>query len=189
MKVSAFLAVSLDGYIARPNGDIDWLEQANALVPKGEDCGFGDFFTNIDCLVMGRKSFEKVLSFPQWPYAKKPVIVLSRNGIQIPASLEESVSCSSQSPEDLCQSLSQAGMKRIYVDGGQTVRAFLFAGLLDELTVTRIPVLIRQGIPLFEISAELSNDQVKDTWFELIETRSWSFGFTQEVWKIKGKSS
>ena len=78
LKGSVFIATSLDGYIARENGEIDWLDRANALVPAGEDCGFSRFMETIDTLVMGRKTYEQVFSFGVWPYGSTPVIVLSR---------------------------------------------------------------------------------------------------------------
>ncbi|NBW81324.1 dihydrofolate reductase [bacterium] len=185
VKFCAFLATSLDGFIARLDGQIDWLEKANHLVPTGEDCGYGDFFASVDCLILGRKSFEKVLSFPKWPYGDKKVFVMSRKGITIPESLTNSVSCTSKSPSTLRQELAELGIKKAYVDGGQIVRAFLHAGLLNELTITKIPVLIHEGLPLFEKRGFEHEQKPVDTWFELIEVHSWPFGFVQESWKFK----
>ncbi|MFZ9519337.1 MAG: dihydrofolate reductase family protein [Silvanigrellaceae bacterium] len=185
VQFCAFLATSLDGFIARSNGEIDWLEKANSMVPAGEDCGFGMFFSSVDCLILGRKSFEKVLSFPQWPYGEKKVFVMSRKGITIPPALIKNVSCTSKTPEDLSEHLAVLGIKRAYVDGGQIVRAFLQAGLLDELTITKIPVLIHDGLSLFEKSGSAPGHLVQDVWLELAEVRSWTFGFVQESWKLK----
>jgi len=84
---SVYIATSLDGFIAREDGDIDWLNAANEIVPEGEDCGFFAFMDSVDGLVMGRHTYEKVLSFGQWPYGEKPVIVLSRNEVKMPDSL------------------------------------------------------------------------------------------------------
>ncbi|MGI9569839.1 MAG: dihydrofolate reductase family protein, partial [Desulfobulbia bacterium] len=111
---SVYIATSLDGYIARENGDLDWLDAANAKVPEGEDCGFFDFMQTIDVLVMGRKSYEKVLSFGMWPYENTQVIVLSSNKIEIPNDLVENVSCSSESPKELYERLASEGAKRLY---------------------------------------------------------------------------
>jgi dihydrofolate reductase len=185
VQVCAFLATSLDGFIAREDGNIDWLEEANARVPDGEDCGFGKFFASVDTLVLGRKSFEKVLSFPQWPYGEKPVYVMSKKGIKIPEHLARTVSSTDQSPQRLISSLEALGMKRIYIDGGQIVRAFLSAGLLDELTITRIPVLIHNGISLFGTSPYDTEVMSRDLWMELAECQSWPFGFVQDVWRAK----
>nr|WP_205749230.1 dihydrofolate reductase family protein [Desulfopila sp. IMCC35008] len=84
IKVSVYIATSLDGFIARSNGDLDWLDEANAMVPEGEDCGFDKFMSSVDTLLMGRKTYEKVLSFGVWPYGDTPVVVLSRNQISFP---------------------------------------------------------------------------------------------------------
>ena len=97
---SIYIATSLDGFIAREDGDIDWLDAANELVPEGEDCGFFAFLDSVDCLIMGRNTYEKVLSFGQWPYGEKSVTVVSSHKIEIPDSLPETVSWSSESPRD-----------------------------------------------------------------------------------------
>lgn len=115
---SVFVAVSLDGFIARAGGELDWLEAANATVPEGEDCGYHAFFESVDALIMGRKTYEQVLSFSHWPYGTKPVIVLSRNKIDIPDELAATVSHSSDSPIILCKRFSESGAKRLYIDGG-----------------------------------------------------------------------
>ncbi len=103
IQASVFIATSLDGYIAREDGKLDWLYTANATVPEGEDCGYSDFMKTVDVLVMGRKTYEKVLSFGLWPYGGTSVIVLSSNKIEIPNELVQSVSCSSESPKELCK--------------------------------------------------------------------------------------
>jgi dihydrofolate reductase len=185
MKFSAFLATSLDGFIARSNGEIDWLEQANNRVPAGEDCGFANFFNSVDCLVMGRKSFEKVLTFKDWPYSSKQVFVMSKNGIQIPERLSKTVTTTALQPIHLKEHLSGLGFKNIYVDGGEIISLFLRSGILDEITITRIPVLIHSGIPLFNKSTDATGPFFDDLWLELAENRSWPFGFIQEVWRIK----
>lgn len=185
MKFSAFLATSLDGFIARSNGEIDWLEQANNRVPAGEDCGFANFFNSVDCLVMGRKSFEKVLTFKDWPYSSKQVFVMSKNGIQIPERLSKTVTTTALQPIQLKEHLSGLGFKNIYVDGGEIISLFLRSGILDEITITRIPVLIHSGIPLFNKSTDATGSFFDDLWLELAENRSWPFGFIQEVWRIK----
>ena len=184
MRICAFIATSLDGFIARQNGEIDWLEHANAMVPKGEDCGFSAFYERMDCLVLGRKSFEKVLGFSFWPYGEKKTFVMTQKGIAIPPHLTERVIVTNKSPENLCKHISELGFQNIYIDGGQIIRAFLNAKLLNEITITRIPVLIHEGIPLFEKPPSDLRDQACDTWLKLSESRSWSFGFVQELWKV-----
>ena len=175
---SVYIATSLDGFIAREDGDIDWLNAANETVPEGEDCGFFAFFDSVDYLVLGRKSFEKVMSFGQWPYGEKPVIVLSRNEVEIPDNLQKSVSCSSESPKTLSDRLVRAGAKRVYIDGGNTIQRFLREGLVRDMTITVIPVLLGSGIPLF-------GTQEKDIHLNHISTKAYDFGFVQSVYEIK----
>ena len=154
-KVSAYIATSLDGFIARKDGGLDWLDEANATVPEGEDCGFHAFMGSVDTLVMGRKTYEKVLSFGQWPYGEIPVVVLSRNSISFPSHLPDSLAHSSLSPRALIEQLSGQGSRHVYVDGGATIQGFLSQGLLDEITVTVIPVVLGEGIPLFGASKKI----------------------------------
>ena len=148
-RVSVFIATSLDGFIARKDGNLDWLDAANETVPAGEDCGYREFMQSVDALVMGRKTFEKVLSFGEWPYGNTAVTVLSRNPISFANSLPDAVKHSSEDPKTLCNRLANEGVKHIYVDGGITIQRFLSEGLVDEILITVIPVLLGEGIPLF----------------------------------------
>lgn len=155
MKSSVYIAISLDGYIARMGGELDWLDMFDSSIPKGEDLGYYQFIDSVDVLVMGRNTFDKVLSFGvSWPYGNKQVVVLSRNKIDIPAELSASVSHSSESPGILSNRLKEAGAKRIYVDGGITIQRFLAEGLITDLNITIIPIILGGGIPLF---GEFSN--------------------------------
>ncbi|MEO0738469.1 MAG: dihydrofolate reductase family protein [Cyanobacteria bacterium J06649_12] len=176
-KVSVFIATSLDGYIARSNGDIDWLDAANATVPKGEDCGYGALMQSVDALVMGRNSYEKVRSFGFWPYGDTPVVVMSSNPISFPNDLPKTIQHSSEHPRELCKRLSHHGIGHIYVDGGNTIQRFLAAGLVDELTITVIPVLLGSGIPLFgALNSDLS--------LTCVGTKTYEFGFVQLKYTI-----
>lgn len=148
-KISVFIATSLDGYIARENGSIDWLLEANDLAPQGEDCGYKSFIETVDVLIMGRYSYETVLTFAEWPYGALPVIVMSSSSLQIPEHLKGSVSVSNQNPADLIKELGIKGMKHVYLDGGITIQKFLASNLVNELTITVIPVLIGSGKSLF----------------------------------------
>jgi dihydrofolate reductase len=187
-KFAAFLATSLDGFIARSDGSIDWLEQANALVQGGEDCGYLEFFNSVDGIVLGRKSFEKVMSFPEWPYNGKKVYVLSRGGLKCEqVELPSDVHVLSANIEDLAQSLQDKGHHKVYVDGGEVIRQFIHARLLDELTITRVPVLIHSGTPLFKNDRSEGASQRSDVWMELVQSRTWPFGFTQDVWHFKNR--
>lgn len=172
LKSSVFIATSLDGFIARVNGELDWLDAANATVPDGEDCGYHAFMASIDALVMGRNTYEKVLSFNAWPYGETPVTVLSRNALKIPRHLTQTVSHSSESPGKLYDRLFQAGAKRLYIDGGITIQRFLAAGLVTDITITVIPILLGAGISLF-------GDLKQTISLRHIATKTYDFGFVQ----------
>lgn len=177
LRSSVFIATSLDGYIARPDGSIDWLEAANKLVPPGEDCGFHAFMDSVDALVMGRNTFEKVLTFDAWPYGDKRVIVLASRPLAIPDRLPPSVSASSETPGALAARLAGEGVKRIYVDGGVTIQRFLAAGLIDDMTITVVPILLGAGRPLFGPCG-------KDIALEHLATKAYDFGFVQSSWRV-----
>lgn len=180
IQVLAFLATSLDGFIARENDALDWLDEANKSVPKQEDLGFKQFFDSIDLIIMGRITFEKVLTFDKWPYGKNKVIVLSSHNVGIPSQLQKVVCHSDLNPKDLIEKLSKEKVKRVYVDGGNTIRRFLSANLLDEITITVIPVLLGRGKPLF---ADIEGDIP----VELIRSQAYPFGYVQSTYKIKKK--
>ncbi|PLR65068.1 deaminase [Pseudomonas sp. QC2] len=149
IKCSVFIAASVDGFIARPDGDIEWLHRPEYDLAALNGLTYESFIATVDALVMGRKTLEKVLSFPEWPYEGMPVIALSHQAGEIPAYLQGKVEVMSLDPIALVAQLAERGMKHLYIDGGQTIQAFLEAGLIDELIITRIPVLLGQGIPLF----------------------------------------
>jgi dihydrofolate reductase len=142
-RCSAFLAESLDGFVARPGGGLDWLRAVEA---PGEDYGFAEFFSAVDALVVGRGTYDAVLGFPEWPYAGKRVVVLTHR----PPQPRHGEAFASGAPEDVVAALGAAGARRIYVDGGATVSAFLRAGFLDDLTVSIVPVVLGDGIRLFQ---------------------------------------
>lgn len=156
IRCSVFIAASIDGFIARPNGDIEWLHLPEYETAKLNGVTYERFIATVDALVMGRKTLEEILSFPEWPYEGTPVIALSRQPLQIPAHLEGKVEVMAGDVTSLVATLAERGMKHLYIDGGQTIQAFLEAGLVNELIITRIPVLLGQGIPLFsQIGREL----------------------------------
>lgn len=180
MKVSVFMARSLDGFIARSDGDIAWLHEGEAL-PDGDDAGYSDFFSSVDVLVMGRGTFEKVLEFDEWPYSK-PVVVVSKSRKQVPDALRGRVQIEDAAPQDLVEKLAQDGYQHIYLDGGKLVQSFLRCDLVDELTLTTLPILIGDGIPLF---GSLENDiQLRHT-----RTRTWDNGFVQSTYQVKSRAS
>ncbi len=181
MKTSVYIATSLDGFIARPDGAIDWLNEANAIVPEGEDCGFMAFMDSVDTLIMGRKTCEQVLSFGQWPYGDTPVVVLSHNSIEIPSHLPDTVSQSAEVPAEILKRLAANDVKHVYVDGGSTIQSFLAESLIDEITITRIPVAIGDGIPLFAPMAE-------DIELVHLGTTAYEFGFVQSKYSVTKKA-
>jgi dihydrofolate reductase len=143
MKTSVFVGTSVDGFIARPDGALDFLDAG------GEDAhGYEEFFATVDALVMGRNTFETVLAFDKWPYGEKRVFVLSTR--PLPAAPPGAVVAQlSGTPAQIVADLAARGFEHLYVDGGVTIQRFLRAGLIDRLVVTRVPVLIGSGIPLF----------------------------------------
>jgi dihydrofolate reductase len=143
-KVSVFIGTSVDGFIARLDDSLDFLP-----ADSGEPHGYTEFFAGIDALVIGRKTFETVLSFEVWPYGRKRVVVLSSRAVDFSKVRGGVVEQMSGDPEEIVAKLSADGVRHIYVDGGVTIQQFLRAGLVQQLTITRVPVLIGQGIPLF----------------------------------------
>jgi dihydrofolate reductase len=155
-----YIATSLDGFIARKNGSFDWLlELPN---PDGSDFGFADFMENIDAVVMGKNTFEIVLKFDEWFY-NKPVFVLSSSLKSIPDKFSDKAELLNTKPDDVIKQLNSRGFNNLYIDGGKTIQDFLRMELIDEMIVTRIPILIGEGIPLF---GSLPRDQK----FEHIKT-------------------
>lgn len=142
-----FIATSLDGFIARPDGTLDWLISRDA---PDEDHGYTSFIAGMDCILMGRGTYEAVLGFPDWPYTL-PVLVLSKTlaGQTAPDALRAKVTFADLTPQQAMQRLATQGHRRAYIDGGQIVQTFLRAGLIADMTITTAPVLIGQGRPLF----------------------------------------
>jgi len=143
MTVSVFVGASVDGFIARANGDLDWLP-----ADGGEPHGYDEFIASVDAIVIGRKTFETVLAFPTWPYAGKRVVVLSSRPLDLSAA-KGAVEQMGGPPAEIVSRLAASGAHHLYVDGGITIQRFLQAGLVDRLVITRVPVLIGDGIPLF----------------------------------------
>jgi len=144
MKASVFIGTSVDGFIARRDDRLDFLPPGG-----GEPHSYDEFFGSVDALVIGRKTFEVVLAFPEWPYGKKLVIVLSNRKLNLSRVRDGVVEQMAGTPEDVVAKLSARGLRHIYVDGGITVQQFLRADLIQRLIITRVPVLIGEGVPLF----------------------------------------
>lgn len=175
MKCSVYIATSLDGFIARANGELDWLpQQAEA----GEDYGYQAFSDSVDVLIIGRRSYEAVLTFAGWPYAGKRVVVLTSSPGSLPAPPAEDVEALSLPPREVVARLEAVGARHAYVDGGQTIRRFLRDGLIDEITITTIPILIGSGLPLF---GALDHD----VRLRHAETRSYPSGLVQSRYSVE----
>jgi len=143
----------------------------------GADYGYQKFMDSVDVLIMGRKTYEMVMSFGKWPYGEKRVIVLSSKENIVPKHLEETVESRSCSPTELVEELIASGAEHIYVDGGKTIQGFINSGLIQEIIITTVPILIGSGIPLF---GELD----KDKNLHHLETHSFDSGFVQSRYEV-----
>lgn len=175
--VSIFVAASLDGFIARPDGSIDWLDAANAALPPGEDCGYDAFMADIDVVVMGRATFEQALTFDTWPHDGKRVIALSRRTLKIPPLPAPGAAHSREAPHELVARLAAEGARHVQIDGAITIRRFLSAGLIDRMTITTVPILLGAGKPLF-------GPLPADRKLTLLASQAYPFGFVQSTWRI-----
>jgi dihydrofolate reductase len=144
MTVSVFVGTSLDGFMARPNGDFDFLPAGG-----GEPHGYTEFITSVDAIVIGRNTYEKVLTLEAWPYGDKRVVVLTSRPVDLSAAVGGVVEQMAGPPVAIVAQLAASGAHHLYVDGGITIQRFLQAGLIQRLIITRVPVLIGDGIPLF----------------------------------------
>ena len=175
MYASVFVGTSLDGYIARADGALDFLPPG-----AGEPHGYEEFMATVDALVIGRKTYETVLSFAEWAYGAKPVYVLSTRALAA-APAGAIVERLSGEPADIAAQLDARGVHHIYVDGGITIQRFLCAGLIHRIIVTRVPVLIGSGIPLF-------GDLAGDLRLRHIATRSFPSGLVQSEYHLSEAS-
>jgi dihydrofolate reductase len=162
---SVFIAASLDGFIARPDGGLDWLD---AVQSPGEDYGFGEFFSSIDTLVLGRRTYEWALGFGGWPYAGKRVAVLTHR----PGEPRHGETFLAGDPAAIVERLGREGARHLYVDGGATIARFLEAGLVDDLTISILPVLLGDGIRLFP-------GRPPETRLALVESRAFPSGLVR----------
>ncbi|HLA72137.1 MAG TPA: dihydrofolate reductase family protein [Steroidobacteraceae bacterium] len=171
MKGSVFVGTSLDGFIARTDGSLDFLPPGG-----GEPHGYDEFIASVDALVIGRKTYETVLAFDTWPYGRKPVFVLSTNPLA-PAPAAAEVEHLSGPLASIPSQLEARGIQHVYVDGGITVQGFLRAGLIQRLIITRVPVLIGTGIPLF-------GPTTRDIRLKHIATRQYASGLVQSEYEV-----
>ena len=145
-RTSVFVGTSLDGVLARQDGTFDFLSAGGEA--NGAANGFDAFLASVDAVLMGRNTYDVVLPFPAWPYGRKPVFVLTHRDLPS-APAGAIVEPMSGEPAAVLQSLEGRGFTHVYVDGGLTIQQFLGGGLIDRIVVTRVPVLVGGGIPLF----------------------------------------
>lgn len=169
--MSVFVGTSLDGFLARPDGTFDFLPAGG-----GEEHGYTAFMASVDALVIGRKTYETVLAFETWPYADKPVYVLSKRALA-PAPAGARVERMEGEPAAIAAALEARGVRHAYVDGGVTIQGFLAAGLVQRLVVTRVPVLIGVGRPLFGPTG-------RDVRLRHVETRTTASGLVTSEYEV-----
>jgi dihydrofolate reductase len=171
MKVTVFMGASVDGFIARPDGTLDFLPA------EPEPHGYEELMASVDALVFGRHTYETVLGFGgEWPYGEKPVFVLSSRALPPPPA-GAVVTHLSGEPAAIVAELESRGIVHAYLDGGIAAQRFLRAGLVQRLVVTRVPVLIGSGIPLF-------GGLPHDVRLRHVATRSFPSGLVQSEYAI-----
>lgn len=179
MKTIGYIATSLDGYIARKDGSLDWLEQDCWADPDGSDYGWKAHLASVDAMIMGKNTFLKILDIGQWVYGDLPVFVASKSlrGEDVPEHLRTKVSIISGTASELAKKIREKNKSKIYVDGGKLLQSFIRACILNELVVTKMPVLIGSGISLF---GEIDKDmKVKN-----LKTESFKSGVTQNHYEF-----
>jgi dihydrofolate reductase len=177
MKLSVFCGVSVDGFLARPDHALDFLDAGGQ-----EPHGFEEFYGSVDVVVIGRKTFEVVMTFGQWPYGNKPVVVLSSRPLDFSSIQGGVVEQMSGEPAEIATQLKTRGFKHAYIDGGITIQRFLAAGLIDRLIITRVPVLIGAGIPLF--GPLMFGPVPRDISLHHVATRCYDGGLVQSEYEV-----
>jgi dihydrofolate reductase len=172
MTASVFIGTSVDGFIARLNDDLDFLPEGG-----GEPHGYNEFIASVDAIVIGRKTFEKVLSFKAWPYGDKRVVILSSRPLDLSAAVGGIVEQMAGPPAEIVSQLAARGVHHLYIDGGITIQRFLRAGQIQRLIITRVPVLIGEGIPLF-------GTLPRDVRLRHVATRHYASGLVQSEYEI-----
>jgi dihydrofolate reductase len=172
VKLSVFCGVSVDGFLSRPDHSLDFLETG-----EQEPHGFEEFYNSVDVVVIGRKTFDVVLTFGEWPYGKKQVVVLSSNPLNLSSIKGGVVEQMSSEPSEIVTQLKARGFKHAYIDGGITIQRFLAAGLIDRMVITRVPVLIGSGIPLF-------GPITRDISLHHVATRTFKGGLVQSEYEL-----
>jgi dihydrofolate reductase len=174
MKTSVFVGVSVDGFIARPKGELDFLDAGG-----DEPHGYDEFIATVDTIVIGRKTFETVLGFGTWPYGERLVVALSGRPLELSTAVSRGgrVEQMSGPPADIVATLADRGVQHVYVDGGITIQGFLRGGLVNRLVITRVPVLIGSGIPLF-------GTLPRDVLLRHVATKTFRGGLVQSEYEV-----
>jgi len=172
MKSSVFIATSVDGFIARPDGDLDWLPGSDV-----EDHGYDAFMLTVDTIVMGRGTYEKVLTFGDWAFGETPVVVLTSNPESLPTPPAATISVMGGTPQAVVAALEKRGAKSLYIDGGVTIQRFLAAGLIQRMVITRVPVLLGGGRPLFGALGQ-------DVRLRHVSSRAFDSGLVQSEYEV-----
>jgi dihydrofolate reductase len=172
MTASVFIGTSVDGFIARKNDELDFLPEGG-----GEPHGYTEFIASVDAIVIGRKTFEKVLTFGSWAYGKKRVVVLSSRPVDLSVVRGGVVEQMAGDPAEIVSQLAARGVHNLYIDGGVTIQRFLRAGMIQRLIITRVPVLIGEGVPLFGALPH-------DVRLRHVATRSYPSGLVQSEYEV-----
>lgn len=178
MKCSVYIATSADGFIAKPDGDIEWLLRSEYEDAASVGLNYTEFISTVDAIVMGRHSYEKVLTFDEWYYENTEVIVLTTKDLTVPRHLIDKVRFESGKPQEIIAKLDEEGKSHLYIDGGITIQRFIEAKLINELTITVIPILLGSGIPLF------GNGTMEQP-LELMEVTTAANGTIQKRYRVK----
>src|SRR5437773_10401116 len=173
MTASVFIGTSVYGCIERPNGEHDFLPEGGE--PHSDDA----FIARVDEIVIGRKTFETVLAFQAWPYGDKRVVVLSSRAVDFSALRGGVVEQMAGPPAEIVSQLAARGIKHLYIDGGVTIQGFLRAGAIQRLIITRVPVLIGEGVPLF-------GSVPRDIRLRHVATRHYASGLVQSEYEVAG---
>jgi dihydrofolate reductase len=172
MSASVFIGTSVDGFIARPNGDLDFLPEGG-----GEPHGYSEFIASVDAIVIGRNTFEKVLTLESWPYGNKRVVILSDRPLDLSVVAGGVVEQMAGPPAEIVSQLAASGAHHLYIDGRITIQRSLCAGLIQRLIITRVPVLLGEGIPLF-------NALPRDVRLRHIATHHYPSGLVQSEYRV-----
>ncbi len=175
ISLKAYIASSLDRFIAKKDGSVEWLHSEKYHL-ENEDFGYEKFMESIDCIVMGRITFETVLKFDPYPFENVPVIVVSKNPYY-KIELKHQITIFTRPLRELIPFLESKKYQNVYVDGGKLIQSFLKESLLDEITITQIPIVLGSGIPLF-------SETDREIEFKHRKTKSFPNGFVQTEYEI-----